>query len=83
MPVHFACTCRFTRKDEFSDAHLIEDTECGFHGTRRERFTKAEGLAADIHQAIKRGADTENHGLIGNLSCILDHVCSKNDPDQL
>lgn len=33
-----------------------------------------------IHQAVKRGKDTEDHGLIGNLKCILDHVTDVPDP---
>lgn len=34
-------------------------------------------LVRDIHQCIKRGEVTEDHGLIGNLRCILDHVAPK------
>ena len=33
-----------------------------------------ESLVRDIHKAVKRGEDTQDHGLIGNLRCILDHV---------
>ena len=31
-------------------------------------------LVRDIHRALKRGEKTEDHGLIGNLRCILDSV---------
>lgn len=33
---HFACTCRFTKKDEFSHADLVAETECGYHAKMRE-----------------------------------------------
>lgn len=31
-------------------------------------------LVREIHRALKRGEATEDHGLIGNLRCILDSV---------
>ena len=39
--------------------------------TNRE---EVEGLVRKIHQTLKRGEGTQDHGLIGNLECILDHV---------
>ena len=39
-------------------------------------------LVRDIHRAIKRGEGTQDHGLIGNLRCILDAV-SADPPDFL
>ena len=39
--------------------------------TNRE---EVEGLVRKIHQTLKRGESTQDHGLIGNLKCILDHV---------
>jgi hypothetical protein len=35
---------------------------------------EVESLVRQIHQAVKRGERTQDHGLIGNLTCILDHV---------
>lgn len=35
---------------------------------------KVAELVKRIHQVIKRGADTKDHGLVGNLRCILDHL---------
>ena len=35
---------------------------------------EVEGLVRKIHQTLKRGESTQDHGLIGNLKCILDHV---------
>ena len=40
-----------------------------------------ESLVRDIHKAVKRGEDTRDHGLIGNLRCILDHVLT--DPPDM
>lgn len=35
---------------------------------------EAAALVRRIHQLIKRGRDTDDHGLIGNLRCVLDHL---------
>lgn len=60
--------------------------ECG--GTQFEMTiglpppeTEAERLARQIHQILKRDERTQDHGLVGNLRCILDHLCSGPDPD--
>lgn len=34
----------------------------------------------EIHEVLKRGKATQDHGLTGNLACILDTVCKKYDP---
>lgn len=36
-----------------------------------------------IHEALKRGQSTEDHGLLGNLACIYDHILSLDDPEPL
>jgi hypothetical protein len=36
--------------------------------------SEVESLVRQIHQAVKRGERTQDHGLIGNLTCILGHV---------
>lgn len=41
-----------------------------------QRDAEVTQLVREIHQAIKRGKRTEDHGLIGNLKCILDHALS-------
>ena len=41
---------------------------------------EVEQLVREIHQAVKRGEDTQDHGLIGNLRCILDHVLPDVEP---
>ena len=44
-----------------------------------ERSTLAdevESLVKQIHQQMKRGESTKDHGLIGNLECILDDLVS-------
>ena len=33
----FSCSCRFVREDEFSQARLLPETECGYHAARRLR----------------------------------------------
>lgn len=33
-----------------------------------------EGLVREIHQLVKRGEATQDHGVVGNLRCILDHL---------
>lgn len=43
-------------------------------------LAEATRLAREIHQALKRGERTQDHGLIGNLKCILDHVLPDFDP---
>jgi hypothetical protein len=46
----------------------------------QEKVDEATRLVRDIHGVLKRGRATEDHGLIGNLKCILDSVCRKYDP---
>lgn len=41
---------------------------------------EAHRLSTEIHRHLKRGERTQDHGLIGNLKCILDHVCRDSDP---
>ena len=40
-----------------------------------------ESLVRDIHKAVKRGEGTQDHGLLMNLRCILDHVLA--DPPDM
>ena len=42
---------------------------------------EATRIARAIHEALKRGEATEDHGLLGNLRCILDYIVAKYDPD--
>lgn len=46
----------------------------------RRELESAAVLARDIHQCVKRGPTTEDHGLIGNLRCVLDHVAPTPPP---
>lgn len=39
----------------------------------RERDALVDGIRM-IHQALKRGEATKDHGPAGNLKCILDHI---------
>lgn len=39
-----------------------------------------EGVVRLIHEACKRGPATGDHGLKGNLACILDHVLPEPPP---
>lgn len=39
-----------------------------------------ESLVQDIHGVLKRGTATEDHGLVGNLRCILDAVLAIKHP---
>lgn len=43
----------------------------------QEAHDTAELEVRKIHQVLKRGEATQDHGLMGNLACILDHVLSK------
>lgn len=52
-------------------AALIDDV---LAEERKGRVTEVKRLVNLIHKAVKRGEDTEDHGVIGNLRCILDHV---------
>jgi hypothetical protein len=44
------------------------------------QWEKIETLVRQIHEATKRGERTQDHGLIGNLRCILDHVLPNPPP---
>lgn len=44
------------------------------------RDEKVIALVREIHGVLKRGEATEDHGLIGNLRCILDSVLSIKHP---
>ena len=57
----------------------IREAEETIAAMRVEREA-AERLARAIHQQVKRGKRTEDHGLLGNLACILDHVTSEPPP---
>ena len=35
---------------------------------------EVEQLVCSIHCLVKRGSDTQDHGVLGNLRCILDHI---------
>jgi hypothetical protein len=45
-----------------------------------ERLAEATKLTREIHEMLKRGPTTQDHGLIGNLECILDHFSPDIDP---
>lgn len=42
---------------------------------------QVQALVREIHQVVKRGRSTQDHGLMGNLRCILDHVLPDTNPD--
>lgn len=47
------------------------------------QWAEAEKLARQIHQALKQRERNIDHGLVGNLRCILDHVSRPYDPEPL
>jgi hypothetical protein len=42
--------------------------------TREEYDKEVEQRVREIHQQLKRGPSTQDHGVLGNLACILDHI---------
>ena len=38
------------------------------------KLDKVTKKVQQVHQLLKRGDRTEDHGLIGNLDCIIDHL---------
>ena len=46
-------------------------------------LAEADRLVREIHQALKRRERTTDHGLVGNLKCILEHVSRDVDPDPI
>jgi hypothetical protein len=57
----------------------IDDAIKRIEELQEERERVAQ-LARDIHQNLKRDERTPDHGLIGNLRCVLDHVLPDIDP---
>ena len=47
----FQCACRFTRKDEFSPARLIEP--CGFHACMQKDLDAARAELAMVEEMMK------------------------------
>lgn len=58
----------------FCQEHAPPMRFVGWH----DDLAEATKLAAEIHKVLKRGRPS--HGLIGDLQCILDHVCRDGDP---
>lgn len=48
-----------------------------------EVLDRATELARLIHQTLKRGPATVDHGLLGDLACVLDHVADGAHPGSL
>lgn len=40
----------------------------------KEKLAEATRLAREIHEHLKRGKATQDHGLVENLRCSLDHI---------
>lgn len=84
---HGPCAPQTIYDTETGWSHLVEqvrrlETELAKANARADRWSlfaqeqEAEVTAKvrEIHQALKRGGATQDHGLMGNLACILDHV---------
>lgn len=49
----------------------------------RKELADVTAKVREIHETMKRGKDTQDHGLMENLACILDHACRRHDPPLL
>lgn len=59
MPIISACTCRFRKPGEFSDATLVPETECGYHAAkgRNEANDEARRMATLLHAELGTGGN--------------------------
>jgi hypothetical protein len=79
----------FTMSKYVNETELLRDKCAWLEGQLAEqkvslsdtpKLAEATKLTREIHEMLKRGPTTQDHGLIGNLECILDHFSPDIDP---
>lgn len=79
-PGPYFCRCHVCEATFQGDKRALHCELCALRGEVKrleaELKVATEGVA-DIHRRLKRGDATRDHGLAGNLGCIIDHLAGE------